>query len=39
MTMGIGTSPMSASSDGVTQNIGSDMGMAMDLLKPYRRIR
>lgn len=38
MTMGIGTSPNTASS-GVNENIGNDMSMAMDLLKPYRRIR
>jgi hypothetical protein len=39
LTMAIGTQANSVTSDGVTQNIGSDMGMAMDLLKPYRRIR
>ena len=38
MTMGIGTSPDTAS-NGVNENIGNDMSMAMDLLKPYRRIR
>lgn len=38
MTMGIGTSPNTAS-NGVNENIGNDMSMAMDLLKPYRRIR
>lgn len=38
MTMGIGTSPITDSS-GVNANIASDMSMAMELLKPYRRIR
>lgn len=38
MTMGIGTSPVTDST-GVNQNITNDMSMAMDLLKPYRRIR
>jgi len=38
MTMGIGTSP-NTTSTGVNENIGNDMSMAMDLLKPYRRIR
>lgn len=38
MTMGIGTQANTASPD-VTTNIGSDIGMAMELLKPYRRIR
>lgn len=37
MTMMVGTSPTQATD--VSTNIGSDMGMAMDLLKPYRRIR
>jgi hypothetical protein len=37
MTMAVGTLPSQATPQ--TQNIGSDMGMAMDLLKPYRRIR
>lgn len=37
LVMGVGTTP----SQGVAgnQNIGDDMAMAMDLLKPYRRIR
>lgn len=37
LVMGVGTLP----SQGVSgnQNIGDDMAMAMDLLKPYRRIR
>jgi hypothetical protein len=39
MTMAIGTQPSSASAADVSQNIGNDMAMAMDLLKPYRRIR
>jgi hypothetical protein len=39
LTMSIGTMPNSSSAPGVSQNIGSDMAMAMDLLKPYRRIR
>jgi hypothetical protein len=38
MTMGIGTMPVTDST-GVGQNINSDMTMAMELLKPYRRIR
>jgi hypothetical protein len=38
MTMGIGTAPVTDST-GVNQNITNDMSMAMDLLKPYRRIR
>jgi hypothetical protein len=38
MTMGIGTMPVTDST-GVGQNISSDMTMAMELLKPYRRIR
>lgn len=38
MTMGIGTAPVTDST-GVNQNISNDMSMAMDLLKPYRRIR
>lgn len=38
MTMGIGTAPITDST-GVNQNITNDMSMAMDLLKPYRRIR
>lgn len=37
MTMVVGTRPGEAQPD--TQNIGSDMSMAMDLLKPFRRIR
>jgi hypothetical protein len=39
MTMGVGTLPNQAASGAITDNIGSDMTMAMDLLKPYRRIR
>ncbi len=39
MTMAIGTSPDSGGSAGVSQNIGQELNMAMDLLKPYRRIR
>ena len=38
MTMGIGTQPIT-DSIGVNQNISNDMSMAMELLKPYRRIR
>lgn len=38
MTMGIGTAPVT-SSTGVNQNMTNDISMAMDLLKPYRRIR
>jgi hypothetical protein len=38
MTMGIGTAPVTDST-GVNQNISNDMSIAMDLLKPYRRIR
>ena len=37
MTMAVGTLPSQATPQ--TQNISSDMGMAMDLLKPFRRIR
>lgn len=37
LTMGVGTQPSQSFSD--TQNIAGDLGMAMDLLKPYRRIR
>lgn len=39
MTMAIGTQPSSVGASDVSQNIGNDMAMAMDLLKPYRRIR
>lgn len=39
MTMSVGTLPSYNSTPDITQNIGSDMGMAIDLLKPYRRIR
>ena len=39
MTMGIGTVPSQATATSIPQNIGTDLGMAMDLLKPYRRIR
>lgn len=37
MTMQVGTSPSQTSAQG--QNISSDLELAMDLLKPYRRIR
>jgi len=37
MVMQVGTRPNEALPN--TQNIGGDMAMAMDLLKPYRRIR
>lgn len=39
MTMSIGTQPNSFGASDVSTNIGNDMGMAMELLKPYRRIR
>ena len=39
MTMSVGTLPSYNSTPDINQNIGSDMGMAIDLLKPYRRIR
>lgn len=39
LTMSVGTLPNSGSTGNLEQNIGSDMAMAMDLLKPYRRIR
>lgn len=39
LTMSVGTLPSNYAADNIQQNIGSDMGMAMDLLKPYRRIR
>jgi hypothetical protein len=39
LTMGVGTLPNQSSTTQVQENIGSDMAMAMDLLKPYRRIR
>lgn len=39
LTMAVGTLPTNVSTGNIQQNIGSDMGMAMDLLKPYRRIR
>ena len=39
LTMSVGTLPNSGSTGNIQQNIGSDMAMAMDLLKPYRRIR
>ena len=39
LTMSVGTLPNSGSTGNIEQNIGSDMAMAMDLLKPYRRIR
>jgi len=38
MPMAIGTSPYTVGT-GVSQNIGKELNMAMDLLKPYRRIR
>lgn len=37
MVMGVGTQPNSSFTD--TQDISSDLGLAMDLLKPFRRIR
>ena len=39
LTMSVGTLPSNYAADNIQQNIGSDMGMAMDLLRPYRRIR
>jgi len=39
LTMSVGTLPNSSATSNLQQNIGSDMAMAMDLLKPYRRIR
>ena len=39
MTMAVGTLPSYNSTPEIAQNIGSDMAMAVDLLKPYRRIR
>lgn len=39
LTMGVGTLPNQSSTSQINENIGSDMSMAMDLLKPYRRIR
>lgn len=39
MTMGIGTQPNNFGANSVTQDIGDDMGMAMALLLPFRRIR
>lgn len=39
MTMSVGTLPSYNSTPDINANIGSDMGMAVDLLKPYRRIR
>lgn len=39
MTMSVGTLPSYNSTPDINANIGSDMGMAIDLLKPYRRIR
>jgi hypothetical protein len=39
LTMGVGTLPNQSSTTQIQENIGSDMAMAMDLLKPYRRIR
>ena len=38
-TMSVGTLPSYNSTPDINANIGSDMGMAVDLLKPYRRIR
>lgn len=39
MTMAVGTLPSYNATPTMTENIGSDMAMAIDLLKPYRRIR
>ena len=39
MTMAIGTQPNYTGTPVIAENIGNDMAMAMDLLKPYRRIR
>jgi len=39
LTMSVGTMPNSSGTPNLEQNIGNDMAMAMDLLKPYRRIR
>lgn len=39
LTMGIGTLPNQASTGSLEANIGNDLSLAMDLLKPYRRIR
>jgi hypothetical protein len=39
LTMSVGTLPNSNGTPNLEQNIGNDMAMAMDLLKPYRRIR
>lgn len=39
LTMSVGTLPNSSGTPNLEQNIGNDMAMAMDLLKPYRRIR
>lgn len=39
LTMGIGTLPSQATTGTLEANINSDMAMAIDLLKPYRRIR
>lgn len=39
LTMGIGTLPNQASTGTLEANIGNDLSLAMDLLKPYRRIR
>lgn len=39
LTMSVGTLPNSVGTANIEQNIGNDMAMAMDLLKPYRRIR
>lgn len=39
LTMAVGTLPNQSSAPQITQDIGDDMGMAMALLMPYRRIR
>jgi len=39
MTMAVGTLPSYNATPEIAQGIGNDMGMAIDLLKPYRRIR
>ena len=39
MTMAVGTLPSYNATPEISQNIGGDMAMAVDLLKPYRRIR
>lgn len=39
LTMAVGTLPQQSSTSQVQANIADDMSMAIDLLKPYRRIR